>query len=112
MGVEVFISVMCKGDSMAKVSDKEFEEFKNEVMEAFKFIGYDHGRTKNLLFALLEQEKHIERVVCKNCKEELLIPVLEGIEKSDICPACGENVYGHEQTTFENWDAGISEEEE
>lgn len=103
---------MCKGDSMTKVSRKEFEDFKKEIIETFTFVGYDHSRTKNLLFALLEQENHMERVVCKNCKEELLIPVLEGIEKSDICPACGENVYGHEQTTFENWDDGISGEEE
>jgi len=97
---------------MSKITREEFESFKNEVMEAFRFIGFDSNRTKNLLFASLEEDGKMERVVCDSCKEELLLPVLKAIDKSDICPACGENVYGGKQTNFENWDAGLTEEEE
>ncbi len=42
-----------------------------------------------------------------------MIPVnLPNIEKNDRCPACGSNLYEGEQKTFENWDEGITGEEE
>ena len=36
---------------------------------------------------------------------------MKAIEKSDVCPHCGKDIFGKQQTTFENWDDGISEEE-
>ena len=36
---------------------------------------------------------------------------MKAIEKSDVCPHCSKDIFGKQQTTFENWDDGISEEE-
>ncbi len=99
-----------------KVSQEELNEvignFSREVAHVLQVLGADVIKMQTMLYNHLDEEGKIERIVCTNCGEELLRPNIRGVEKSDECPACGENIFGNAQSTFENWDAGITQEEE
>jgi formylmethanofuran dehydrogenase subunit E len=93
-----------------KVNAEDFERFVREVAGALTMIGADLGKMQTLLYASLNQQGFIDEVKCPHCKEELMIPTLPDIEKSSVCPACGEDIYEGTQTTFETWDLGGEEE--
>lgn len=88
------------------------ESWMREVATALNVLGMDVMKMQRLLFASLAEQGHVKEVTCPSCKEILLIPTLPNIEQSDICPKCGSSIYEGNQMTFENWDAGTTEEEE
>jgi formylmethanofuran dehydrogenase subunit E len=111
--IELFITVIRGVKYMSqKASKDDVKALASEVTRILQIMGGDLMRLQTLVYTHLEEEGKIERIVCANCKEELLRPNMKDIEKSDICPHCGGDIYGTEQTTFENWDDGISGEEE
>ncbi|MAR83304.1 MAG: hypothetical protein CMF55_00715 [Legionellales bacterium] len=92
-----------------KVEQEQFERFVQEVSQVITIMGADVMKMQSMMYNLLDELGKVEKPVCVACKEVLIIPVIKGIEKSDICPACGENIYGSGQTTFESWDdEGVS----
>jgi formylmethanofuran dehydrogenase subunit E len=95
-----------------KATKEDVKALANEVTKILQMMGGDLMRLQTLVYTHLEEEGKVERIICKSCKEELLRPNIKAIEKSDVCPHCGGNIFGTEQTTFENWDDGISGEEE
>ena len=96
-----------------KVDPQQYEDFVRDVANALTLIGADLMKLQKLVYASLDASGHIETITCPHCKEQLMIPVnLPNIEKNDRCPACGSHLYEGEQKTFENWDEGITGEEE
>ena len=102
--------------SKKKVSQAELNEvignFSREVSHVLQILGADVIKIQTMLYNHLDEEGKIERINCNNCGEELLRPNIRNVDKSDDCPACGENIFGNKQTTFENWDNGKINEEE
>jgi len=102
--------------SKKKVTQEELSkiisEFGNEVAQVFQIMGADIVRLQTMVYNHLEEEGKMERIVCAECQGELLRPNIKGVEKSDDCPSCGKDVFGNKQSTFENWDAGLTNEEE
>lgn len=92
-----------------KANQSDFEEFAREVATAMNIVGMDLMRMQRLLYALMEATGHMEHRECPSCNENLLIPDLPTIEKSDICPTCEANIHQSTQTTFEDWDSGEEE---
>lgn len=90
--------------------DKVMKAFAGEVSQSLMQIGGDLMKVQNLLYLHLQEEDKLEKIACAFCKNELLRPNIKGIEKSDICPACGKNIFENKQTTFEDWDSGKEEE--
>ena len=95
-----------------KATKEDVKTLASEVTKILQLMGGDLMRLQTLVYTHLEEEGKVEKLICNNCKEELLRPNMKAIEKSDICPHCGEDIFGAEQTTFENWDDGVSGEEE
>lgn len=93
-----------------KVKAEDFENFARDLTNVLTIMGADLMKVQKLLYALLSEQGYVDERVCPHCKEELMIPNLPTIEKSDTCPACGKNIYEGTQTTFESWDAGGEEE--
>ena len=113
MDVVIFISATKDGDIMSKVDAKQLEALTQEIAVAISMLGADVMRTQKLVFALLKQNGNLTEMNCPHCKEGLMIPTgLPDIEQSDKCPACGNDIYEGSQKTFENWDEGITGEEE
>tara|TARA_R100001443_G_C3311261_1_gene167797 strand:- start:27 stop:320 length:294 start_codon:yes stop_codon:yes gene_type:complete len=94
-----------------KATKEDVQALANEITRILQVMGGDLLRLQTLVYTHLEEEGKVERIICKGCKEELLRPSMKAIEKSDVCPHCGKDIFGKQQTTFENWDDGISEEE-
>jgi PHP family Zn ribbon phosphoesterase len=105
---------MCNsiGDNMTKVKQEDFERFVNEVAQAINFIGSDLGKVQTIMYNLLDELGKLEKPTCVNCETQLMIPIVKNIIKNENCPYCGENIYGSEQPTFVDWDAGTVAEEE
>ncbi len=95
---------------MSKVSEKDFKVFVQEVATVIGMMGTDIGKTQALIYAILEDMGKVEKPNCASCKEQLVIPILASLEKSEVCPNCGDNVYGTTQVSFEDWDNGREEE--
>ena len=97
---------------MAKnVKEEAFKTFVNEVALAVNMIGNDLMKTQKILYSLMDELNMIEKPNCVHCKEQLMIPILEGLERSEDCPNCGKNIYGAGQPSFEDWDDGTDSEE-
>tara|TARA_R110002020_G_scaffold390629_1_gene601077 strand:+ start:2421 stop:2708 length:288 start_codon:yes stop_codon:yes gene_type:complete len=92
-----------------KATQSDFEEFAREVAEAMNIVGIDLLKIQRLLYALMEATGNMEYRACPSCGENLLIPDLPTIEKSEICPKCEANIHQSTQTTFEDWDSGEEE---
>ena len=96
-----------------KVSQEDFENFVKEVAHVISIMGADVMKMQTIMYNLLDEMGKVEKPSCVSCKETLLIPVVQNVDKSEVCPNCGENIFGNEQTTFESWDDGtIGGEEE
>jgi predicted RNA-binding Zn-ribbon protein involved in translation (DUF1610 family) len=97
---------------MTKVRQEDFERFVSEVAQAVNIIGNDVGKIQAIMYNLLDELDKLEKPTCVHCNKTLMIPIVKNITKSESCPYCGQNIYGADQPTFENWDAGIVAEEE
>tara|TARA_R100000951_G_scaffold94157_1_gene82828 strand:+ start:15709 stop:16002 length:294 start_codon:yes stop_codon:yes gene_type:complete len=97
---------------MTKVRQEDFERFVNEVAQAINMIGNDLGKTQAIMYNLLDELGKLEKPTCVHCDKTLMIPIVKNINKSENCPYCGQNIYGSDQPTFEDWDAGAVAEEE
>ena len=93
------------------VTQDDFGTFVKEVATALTIMGGDLMRMQQIFYNYLNEMGKMETPTCVHCKEQLLIPIVNGIEKSEISPQCNNNIYGKGTTTFENWDAGNNEEE-
>ena len=92
-----------------KVEQEHFENFIQEVAGVISIMGADIMKIQTIMYNLLDEMGKVEKPTCVSCKETLLIPIVQNVDKSDNCPSCGENIYGKEQTTFESWDNGEEE---
>jgi len=113
VGIELFISVISGVKIMGKKVEREhFEKFVQEVAEVVSILGADLLKVQTILYNLLDEMGQIEKPTCVSCNENLMIPIVQNVDRSDTCPNCGENIYGMEKTTFENWDKGITQDGE
>jgi len=103
---------MICGEDMSKVKQEDFKKFVSEVALAINMIGNDLIKTQTILYNLLDEMGKMEKPTCNTCGKDLMIPILNNIERNETCPLCGDNIYGSEQPSFENWDNGTELEEE
>ena len=100
------------------MSKKQIEEmaqnvqtFMEQTIQAFGVIDNDLRKVNFLLFALLREMGKVEDVVCANCENPVIRPLIEGLPKQNDCPLCGEDLFAGNQTTVEDWDSGLITDE-
>lgn len=67
-------------------------------------------KLNHLIYAMLDKEGLITKLTCANCKKEVIRPELEGVEQSEDCPHCGQNLHNSTQVSLSEVD--LLEEEE
>lgn len=67
-------------------------------------------KLNHLIYAMLDKEGLITKITCVNCKKEVIRPELDGVEQSEDCPHCGQNLHNSTQVSLSEVD--LLEEEE
>ena len=65
-------------------------------------------KLNHLIYAMLDKEGLITKIECANCGKEVIRPDLDGVDHSEDCPHCGQNLHKSTQVTL---DEVTSEEE-
>ena len=96
------------GKRTVKQVDARVTELTNKVDTlGMEFAGFaqaaanDIMKLNHLIFALLDKDGLITKITCANCKKEVVRPELEGVDHSEDCPHCGQNLHGSAQTTLD-----------
>ena len=103
------------GKATAKQNQQEIKQIQGILNEIVNAVTNDIARLNGLVYAMLKANGQIKEVNCPSCKQVLFEPTIEGIPKTEVCPACGEALNVDEQMKiddFQNWDEGKSSEEE
>ena len=87
------------------------QTFMEQTIQAFGIIDKEMQKQGFLLFALLREMGKVEDVVCANCENPVIRPLIEGLPKQNDCPLCGEDLFAGNQTTVEDWDSGLITDE-
>ena len=79
-------------------------KFMRQTVEALTIVDNQLNKLNIVLDALLKDMGKSEDVNCQNCGENITRPVIYGLPKNDLCPACGENLIADRVATVEDWD--------
>lgn len=96
-----------KKDQMIIEFAEQMNTFMGQTVQAFSIVDNQLSKLNIVLFALLKDMGKTEDITCANCDERVTRPIINGLPKQDECPVCGENLFGDEQTTVEDWDSGL-----
>ena len=78
---------------------KDMRQFLGQFTNA---VSMDIHRINVILFSLLKEMDKVDEVVCSSCKQEILLPNIEGIERETHCPSC-EMPLDEMQTTLDDY---------
>jgi len=94
---------------MGRSRKPTIREVDNEIKDMRQFLGQftnavsmDIHRLNVILFSLLGEMDKVEEVACSSCKQTILLPLIEGIEKETHCPSC-EHPLEDNQTTLDDY---------
>ena len=94
------------------MKDEDMQMFMRETVKIIQHMGNDIVKLQMMFYNLLDDIGKIERAVCPSCNEEVLRPLLPNIPLEEVCPACGESLFDKNQMSIDDWDSGITREEE
>ena len=94
------------------MKDEDIQMFMRETVRIIQVMGNDVVKLQMMLYNLLSDMGKIERLVCPSCNEEVLRPLLPNIPLEEVCPSCGESLFDKSQMSIDDWDNGITREEE
>jgi len=78
---------------------KDMRQFLGQFTNA---VSMDIHRINVILFSLLKEMDKVDEVICPSCKQEILLPIIEGIERETHCPSC-EMPLDEMQTTLDDY---------
>ena len=67
-----------------------------------KAVSMDIHRLNVILFSYLKEVGKAEEILCESCNQEILLPIIEGIERETHCPSCEQPLYKN-QTTLDDY---------
>jgi hypothetical protein len=80
---------------MARGRKMTMREVEDQLKDTRLYIGQfsqavsmDIHRLNVILFSYLKEVGAAEEIVCPSCKQEILIPLIEGLERETHCPSC------------------------
>jgi len=84
-----------QGDTMSRSRKPSIRELETQIMDMRQYltqfvqaVSMDIHRLNVILFSRLKETGSAEEITCPSCKQEILIPLIEGIEREEICPNC------------------------
>ena len=103
------------GKATAKQNQQEIKQLQGILNEIVNAVTNDIARLNGLVYAMLKANGQIKEVNCPSCKQVLFEPTIEGIPKTEVCPACNAPLQTDQMKIddFQNWDdKGKTESEE
>ena len=98
-------------NNMPTKKEEELKEQVNNLQREFSgfanAVASDIIKLNHIIYGLLDEAGKISKIICVNCKEEAIRPHIEGLENSDICPACGRSLFDKEQITLDDMHQAI-----
>jgi ribosomal protein S27AE len=94
------------------MKDEDMQTFMRETVKVVQYMGNDIMKLQMMVYNLLDDMGKMDRVICPSCNEEVIRPILPNIPLEDVCPSCGEGLFDKNQMSIDDWDNGITREEE
>jgi hypothetical protein len=94
------------------MKDDDLEMFMRETVKVINHMGNDVMKLQMMFYNLLDDMGKMDRVICSFCNEEVIRPILPNIPLEEVCPSCGESLFDKNQMSIDDWDNGITREEE
>ena len=82
--------------------DSEIKDMRQFLGQFTNAVSMDIHRINVILFSLLKEMGKVDEVICPSCKQEILLPIIEGIERETHCPSC-EMPLDEMQTTLDDY---------
>jgi len=89
------------GKKTVKQLSAELDELKGEFARFANAAATDIMKLNHLVYAMLDEQGKITKITCTNCGQEAVQADIEGVEQSEQCPHCGQNLHEATQTTLE-----------
>ena len=93
---------------MARGRKMTMREVEDQLKDTRLYIGQfsqavsmDIHRLNIILFSYLKEVGAAEEVTCSSCKQEILIPLIEGLDRETHCPSCNAPLDEGQQTLDE-----------
>ena len=68
--------------------ESDIKDMRQYLMQFTQAVSMDIHRLNVILFSYLKEQGAAEEVTCHSCQQEILIPLIKGIEREEICPSC------------------------
>ena len=68
--------------------ESDIKDMRQYLMQFTQAVSMDIHRLNVILFSYLKEQVAEEEVTCHYCQQEILIPLIKGIEREEICPSC------------------------
>ena len=86
--------------TMREVED-QLKDTRLYIGQFSQAVSMDIHRLNVILFSYLKEVGAAEEVTCPSCKQEILIPLIEGLDRETHCPACNAPLDEGQQTLDE-----------
>ena len=73
--------------TMREVED-QLKDTRLYIGQFSQAVSMDIHRLNIILFSYLKEVGAAEEVTCSSCKQEILIPLIEGLDRETHCPSC------------------------
>ena len=80
---------------MSRSRKPSIRELETQMMDMRQYltqfvqaVSMDVHRFNVILFSHLKEIGSAEEITCGSCQQEILIPIIEGIEREEVCPNC------------------------
>ena len=73
--------------TMREVED-QLKDTRLYIGQFSQAVSMDIHRLNIILFSYLKEVGAAEEVTCSSCKQEILIPLIDGLDRETHCPSC------------------------
>ena len=92
-------------NNMARGRKMTMREVEDQLKDTRLYIGQfsqavsmDIHRLNVILFSYLKQVGAAEEITCGSCGQEILIPLIDGLERETHCPGCNQPLEDGQQS--------------
>ena len=72
-----------QGDNMSRGRKPSIREIERDIKDMRQYL-----TQFTQAVSYLKEQGAAEEVTCQSCQQEILIPLIKGIEREEICPSC------------------------
>mgnify|MGYP003135229910 FL=1 len=83
------VNTMARGRKMTmREVEDQLKDTRLYIGQFSQAVSMDIHRLNIILFSYLKEVGAAEEVTCSSCKQEILIPLIEGLDRETHCPSC------------------------